>query len=375
MKIGIFETEHYEGAYPVIRLFDNAVNEVVIFTDPPTHKRFTDLFGQTASRYQWIILQRSGSRLSFFRKLYTQVKKSKPDILYINTISANHILFAVVIKLLSPLRVVITVHDINCLFQSAPSWNIRAMAHHIGKRLLIRWVRELNVVADTMVPYLAQQTQGQKIIHNIPGAIFDGHRQPPAITDHIHLVIPGSIDKKRRDYTMLWPLLEEAERRQLPLYLTILGGHADDYGKTVIEQARSFKPVYTKLQFYDTDVVDQAEFDRQLDEAHFIFIPSVVNTAICYNIPEVYGLTKSSGNIFDVIKHARPFIIPATLQIPHNLQTSAVAYKNMPDILAFLEKILREPAHYQHLLQQAILNSGEYTIPKVRARNVSLFVK
>ena len=373
MKVGIFETQHFEGSYPVIRLFDNSINEVVVFTDPPTYKRFADLFGQSAGRYQWIILQRRFSRLLFFWSLYKQVKRSKPDIFYINTISSNHLLFVLVIGLLRTPRTIVTLHDINCMFESKPSWNLRRMAHHLGKRLLIRQVKEFNVVSETMVDYLVQKTKGQKIIHNVPGAVFDGNNKPRLPAGYFHLVIPGSIDKKRRDYAQIWPLLNEAEKQQFPLQLTILGGYIDGYGKQVMAQARQFRSTYTKLQCYDTDVVDQDEFDRQLDSAHFIFIPSVVNTAICHAIPEVYGLTKSSGNIFDIIKHARPFIIPHTLRIPANLASSAVIYHTITDIITFLKQVQQEPSLYGDLEQKALLNSGEYTISKVRERNATLF--
>ncbi|MDF2189206.1 glycosyltransferase [Paraflavitalea sp. CAU 1676] len=373
MKIGIFETEHFEGAYPVIRLFDTPQNELFIFTDNKTYKRFADLFGTSTSRYQWKILQKGALRLSFFWKFYRAVKKIKPDILYINTISSNHLLFALVIRLVRPCRVVTTVHDINCLFQSKPAASLRILAHHLGKRLLLRWVKELNVVSDTMIPYLETQTKGTKVIHNVPGAVFDNYQHPGISSNYFHLVIPGSIDRKRRDYAQVWALLQEAETRQFPLYLTLLGGYSDGYGKSIINEAREFPTYFTHLRFYNTHIVDQHEFDQRLNEAHFIFIPSVVNTAICHDIPEVYGITKSSGNIFDVIKHAKPFIAPATLKIPEKLSTSAFAYQSVEEIVNYLERLQAQRSSYELLLQQALKNSGEYTTEKVRAANPTLF--
>lgn len=371
MKIGIFETEHFEGAYPVIRLFDLPANELFIFTDTKTYKRFGDLFGTSMNRYQWRILKRTGSRLLTFWRFYRAVKKAQPELLYINTISSNHLLFAAVIRLLKGTRVVLTVHDINCLFQSKPSRNLREMLHHLGKRLLIRYVNEFNVVSETMVPYLQQQTT--KPIHNVPGAVFDNRQHPGITAPCFHLVIPGTIDRKRRDYAQVWALLQEAETRQFPLYLTLLGGSNDEYGQHILQEAQDFPTYYTHLRVYNTRIVDQAEFDQRLDEAHFIFIPSVVNTAICYSIPETYGITKSSGNIFDVIKHAKPFIVPTTLQIPDRLMSSAVTYQQVGEIISMLERMQAERNEYEALLQQALRNSGQYTPEQVRARNPTLF--
>ena len=66
MKIGIFETEHFEGAYPVIRLFDTPENELTIFTDIKTHRRFRDLLNSDADRYRWVIDNEADNRFSFF---------------------------------------------------------------------------------------------------------------------------------------------------------------------------------------------------------------------------------------------------------------------------------------------------------------------
>jgi hypothetical protein len=48
MNITIFEKEHFEGAFPVIKLFDMPGNNITVITSGETHKRFIDLFGKDA---------------------------------------------------------------------------------------------------------------------------------------------------------------------------------------------------------------------------------------------------------------------------------------------------------------------------------------
>jgi hypothetical protein len=373
MKTGIFEMEHYEGAYPVIQLFDMPANQLVIFTDAATYTRFADLFKADVNRFQWEILDRSGGKWRFFRQLYKAAKKHKLDLFYLNTISNNHLFYAWVIGLLRIARVVITVHDINCLFKSKWSLQLRQMVHHIGKKALIKRVQEYNVVSDTMVDYLRDTTGGSVQIHNIPGAVFESEQVALAIEEHLHLVVPGSLDKKRRDYYQVFELLKAAEAVQLPLHVTLLGGHSDAYGKAIIQQAAALQLKYTKIRFYDERVVHQDEFDKQLNAAHFIFIPSVIDTAICFAIPETYGLTKSSGNMFDVIKHARPFISPQGLRISATLQSSCFKYSSIDHLVGFLQGCIQQRESYAAWQQQALANSKEYTIARVRARNSTLF--
>ena len=375
MRAGIFELEHFEGAYPVIQLFDMPANKLVIFTDAHTYQRFADLFKEEVNRFQWEILDNTGSKWHYFRQLYTSAKKHQLDIFYLNTISNNYIFYAWVIGLLRIPRVVITIHDINCFFKSRWSFRPRPLLHHIGKKALIKRVKEFNVVADTMINYLRETTHGTKQVHNIPGAVFDNVQTPLIINDYIHLVVPGSLDKKRRDYYQVFELLKAAEARQLPLHITLLGGHTDEYGKGIVQQAAALKTHYTKVTLYDIPIVHQDEFDRQLNNAHFIFIPSVVNTAICFDIPETYGLTKSSGNIFDVIKHACPFITPQSLRIPATLQSSCFRYTSIDQLVDLLTGLMQQKNEYAQWQQQALINSREYTIAKVREKNPTLFAE
>jgi hypothetical protein len=373
MKTGIFEMEHFEGAYPVIQLFDMPASQLVIFTDAETYQRFADLFKQDVNRFQWEVLDNTHGKWRFFRQMYKAAQKHKLDIFYLNTISNNHLFYAWVLGLLRVPRVVITVHDINCLFKSNWALKLRPLFHHIGKNALVKRVKEFNVVSDTMVDYLCETTHGQKQIHNIPGAVFESEQHTLTISDHVHLVVPGSLDKKRRDYHQVFALLKAAEEKQLPLHVTLLGGYMDEYGQTIIKRAKELALKYARVTVYDTRLVHQDEFDKQLNAAHFVFIPSVIDTAICFSIPEVYGLTKSSGNMFDVIKHARPFITPQSLRISTTLESSCFRYTSIDDLTGFLQAMLQNKDEYAGWQQRALTNSKEYTIAKVRSRNPTLF--
>jgi hypothetical protein len=373
MKTGIFEMEHFEGAYPVIQLFDMPSNQLVIFTDAGTYDRFADLFKQDMQRFQWEVLDNTRGKWRFFTQLYKAAKKHQLDIFYLNTISNNHLFYAWVIGLLRISRVVITVHDINCMFKSSRAFKARPLFHHIGKKAIIKRVKEFNVVSDTMVDYLRETTGGQKRVHNIPGAVFESEQVSLNIDDHIHLVVPGSLDKKRRDYHQVFALLKAADAKQLPLHITLLGGYTDDYGKAIVKQASALPLKHARITVYDTRLVLQDEFDKQLNAAHFVFIPSVIDTAICFSIPEVYGLTKSSGNMFDVIKHARPFITPLSLRISATLDSSCFRYTSIDHLVEFLKRFMQKKEDYAVWQQQALANSKEYTIAKVRSRNPTLF--
>jgi hypothetical protein len=370
MKIAIFETEHFEGAFPVIKLFDIPGNEINIFTSAETFKRFNDLFLNDTTKYNWIILPTG--KLRAFYLFYKKLKEKNPDILYINTISSNHLLYSFILWLIPLKKIIITVHDINCLFESRFSWNFRKAIIHLGKKWLIKQVNEFNVVADTMIASLQAKTKGKRA-HNIPGAVFENRFFPQIIEEQLRIIVPGSLDKRRRNYEQVFEFATLADKEKLRLTIILLGGYFDEYGMNINVRANKFQSAFCKIISYDTQIVTQQEFDEQMDACHFVFIPSVIHTKICTDIPEVYGITKSSGNIFDVVKHAKPFIVPAGLVIPVNLQTSCFKYTSLVELADFLKNSIASPERYEYWQKKANENSRHYTIEEIRKRNSELF--
>lgn len=155
--------------------------------------------------------------------------------------------------------------------------------------------------------------------------------------------------------------------------LIFLGGVTNQSGKDIIEKCKAYALKNSNLQFFETNIIDQPQFDRIMEEAHIALLPTVIRTVLLDGITEIYGVSTSSGNISDVIKYAKPFIIPTKLQIPLNMQSSSFTYSTQKDIIDFLESLLLNPDKYIALKEKAVHNSKEYTLEKIRNKNPSLF--
>jgi len=373
MNICIYETEHFETAYSLIQLFDQPKNKITILTNQACFAQFEHLLRSELDHYNWIIEEANGTRFRRFRNLYSQLKRQKPGLLYLNTVSNNHFLFAGLLWLLPATRTILTVHDINCLFQPRVSFHIHSWIRYIGKKWLTSQVSIFNVISETMTPYLQKKIRGNKKIYSLPGGIYKGGSRILEIMDHIHLVIPGSIEKKRRNYHDVIKLIEEAEQMKLRLKITLLGGIKDEYGKSILNQISRLRLSSVTVKIYETNEVPQGEFDGQLESSHFLFIPSVIETIVCENIPEVYGITKSSGNIFDAIRHGKPFIVPFGLSVPTNIETSCLLYKDITELVTILNGYFQTPGRYLDIRNKAISNSGNYRVEKIRLKYPELF--
>jgi len=110
-----------------------------------------------------------------------------------------------------------------------------------------------------------------------------------------------------------------------------------------------------------------------MEESHVVLLPSTIYTNIFDNITEEYGLSTSSGNLFDIIKHAKPFIAPAALRVDPFLEASCVRYNEPIEIVRALKTLAESPQLLSAMMQQARSASGNYSIEVVRKRNPSLF--
>lgn len=376
MNIAIFETEHFEMIYPLVQLFDPEKNNIIVFTNTLCYQQLPDTFNERMNQCQWVVTGTNETKYHFIYRIYKEVKLRRIKLLLLNTINNNFIFYALLVLLLQKVRIIAGIHDVNTFFRYKPALSVRRLVRYIGKRCLIHIVQEFNVISLTMAGYLKDKLPAHKKVHCLPGSIFEEaplKNEAPPLRGPLHLVVPGTIDGRRRNYNIVFDLLKQANRNSLPVFIVLLGSPYQDYGKDVIKRCKQYSATNNNLKFYESGVIDQSVFDVELSKAHLVFIPCVIDTIIFDGIPEVYGLSKCSGNLFDVVRHARPYIIPCQLQVDPFLTSSCIRYSNIKDIIRQLSTLHKSPDKYTLLQDNALNASRNYTIEEVRARNPSFF--
>ena len=376
MRIAIFETEHFEVAYPLIRLFDNNINEITIFVYENAYRQLGYLLNDEMHRYTWVVKQHNELKYAFMCRMYIEIKKKNIELLYLNTLSDNFLLYYILVRMVK-VRTILTLHDINGFFCSRPGSSIRGQLNYAGKKLLIKAIPEFNVISLTMVSYLQNKLPASKKVHCIPGSVYEPPQLQngslPALTHIIQIVVPGTIDNRRRHYETVFDLLEASGRLSLPVSVVLLGGHYGEYGKRILDRCRQYVRHNSNLKFYETDVVDQPEYNRVMQDAHFVLMPCVTRAVLFGYAEERYGVTKSSGNIYDVVRYGKPFIAPGSLAFDACLEESCIRYHHVTDIIRYLQTLLLQPELYDTIRQNAIKASMHYTVPAIRKRNADLF--
>src|SRR5215203_1179161 len=111
MKIGIYDTEHFETCFTIVKLFDITSNTITLFATQEVAIPLRCLLGDSASRYTWIILNKKSLRNGY--DIYLHCKKNKIDVLLLNTVSRHHLAFGILCLFLKNVKSIVVVHDAN----------------------------------------------------------------------------------------------------------------------------------------------------------------------------------------------------------------------------------------------------------------------
>jgi len=372
-RVAIIEKDHFEVAATLLQLFDHAGYEVIVFIYPDAYHQLRLMLGDRLQQYTWVVKEKQESNRDFIRRLFTHIRSGHFDLVYGSTIDDNFILYARHLRQIPGLRFVLTLHMINHYFHYHPALSLRRLVRYFGKKQLLSRANAYTVLSAPLTDHLQRKVGTVKPIYTISGSAFSEELYIPQqyqTEDTIRIVVPGSVDSRRRDYSQVFALLTQAAQLQLPVHITLLGAFRDGYSEDILQHCRHWLSSHTNLVTYDA-AIDQPEFDRVLGSSHFIWMPLQPTTIISDGVEEIYGTTICSGNTADVIRHARPSFAPSFLQHDNPLVSSCIGYAAVSDIINVLQQL--SPATYHQLQEKALAASRCYTIEKLTDRNRSLF--
>ena len=375
MNVAIIDNYHFEVTYTLISLFDNKENKITIFVHREAYQQLLLMLPGKESRYTWIVKEEKQTNRAFVSEVFYHLRQHHFDLLYFNTIEDNFILYVAQLRHIKNTKMILTLHDINGFFQYQPSLSIRRLVRYIGKKRLLKIIPSFNVLSETLVATLELKLPASKKIFNIPGSFFSTKDFKPRHYkqgDTWEIAVPGSIDARRRNYTMIFDLLELARHQNIPVCITLLGSFNKGNSEEIQHQCSAYLQANNNLRIYQSDIVDQPEFDRVLTKSHFIWMPLQPTVTISDEIKEQYGVSTCSGNIADAIRHAIPFFLPSATPIDTTLEKSCTRYKSVNELATLLQHLTENK--YSVLQKQAYEASLYYTKENIISRNAAIFL-
>ena len=177
-----------------------------------------------------------------------------------------------------------------------------------------------------------------KILGAIPLACMNQiNSTEPTTKERFKIVVTGVIDQRRKDYELVLKAVDrilDEGKLDLAIELILLGKPKGPYGKSIISAFRKLESDNFRLKTF-TQRIAQAQFESEMSTADILLAPIQIETRYKY-FKETYGQSKQSGSISDLIRYAKPLVVPDELILEDALKPYVLQYKDQQDLEGLL---------------------------------------
>lgn len=327
------------------KVFEKSTHDITLYTTQKIYNTFKD---QTyAKRYKWVVKHDNQSTSSFFKEQFDSINKA--EWIYYNTIASN---YATYNTLNFKGKTILRIHNAHTYLQPLQHWYIiptffnlfKAASYFVREFIgeldfyyLPKVVKKMDYYcfADENVKhYVIEKNicQKDKIFPTIPGSIFNGEFKPFNSTEKIRICIPGIIDERKKDYLPVINALKLIKNSiKQPVEIVLLGKPVGKYGNWVIEEFSKLKSDTISIQSF-TGFVEQAKFNELMFGSHLLITPTK-ETTVFRIYKEIYGKTKASGSVGEMVKYGIPNLFPDYIYFDDEMR-KVINNFNSPESLA-----------------------------------------
>lgn len=343
-KLIIFETTHVENLSALLALSEGCFSEVTIFIPAYAYEQLQCIIAplRLTLKMNWVIQQQEENR-PFIRKFFRHIFRSSYTHLHIGTLEHNFLLFALYLRKCRHLQISMTLHSIN-EYNSSSYHGLRDISEALAKKILRRTIHHYRVLAPAMAGTFKKLFLGRQVSF-IPGNFYrpaDDLFSPDSL---FSIVIPGTVEGKRRDYKMVIHFLSthiSSFTALAPIHIILAGNACSPYGKEIVQALQRLSARHNFRLSYFMHSLDQDQYEIFYRQADIIWAPVIVHTNSLRGIPEISAVTHSPGFITDQIYFAKPAIIPEELQLPAQFANCNWKYKDENDLLQIFLSLLSD---------------------------------
>jgi hypothetical protein len=353
-KIVIYETTHHENLPALLDLSETHFTQIAVFL---RELSFHHLSGQGSPAERWprteFFIQPAGcGNRRFIRQLFAFLRRRQYSHLHLSTLDNNLLVFAFRLAIAGPVHLSLTVHEVNEYFSSSFR-TVRDISESIAKFCLRRQIRHYTFFLPAMAERFSQRLPEATTVF-IPSRFYTGH--PPVINepaatkpppDHFKIIIPGSVDPNRRNYT---EVVEALTHHPLPhpIELVILGDCQTGHGAEIIASLQNLEFPNFRLRFFK-GYVSETVYEQEIRTADVLWSPLRLHKTSSRNSPETYGQTTASGLTADLLLNNAPALVPAGFIIPELFRAAILPYSTMEEALDIIRRMIADEAGYRKL--------------------------
>jgi len=172
-------------------------------------------------------------------------------------------------------------------------------------------------------------------------------------TQKLSIVIPGIVNNNRRDYFGLFDaLFKSADNKSKKQFELILLGKID-LGSTLLSKVKTLQSLGFCIRYF-TEYIDEETYSSELNRAQLI----LGNPRISKN---GYGIAGETGILYNMIRSAKPGLMPKSFNIFPSLRSSTIFYSSFDDVVEKIIELSSNQNKLQDLASNAIFNAKKYT--------------
>jgi len=325
MKIALFEFDYHGMLITTFcKMFETSEHSVTVFT---TTKIYNEIKDQNDSSKVSYVIKGDENLKIFMDKNISFINSH--NLIFFNTIASN---YKTIYNTNFTIPTIFRIHNANTylkpfqnlyvpknLFELFKyiSYVVREMITTLDFYYIKKLIKKFDYICLNDL-YREEYVIKNKMIINdkifpcIPFAISDSlSKECNPLKNTLTITIPGSIDKRRRDYNIIVSTIKELTTQlNSPIELYLLGKPIGEYGNTIIAQLKDIEGEKFKLTSFN-EYISQNKFDRIIAETDIILSPLIIENQFRI-FKEVYGKSKSSGSVYDLITYGKLTIFPAS---------------------------------------------------------------
>jgi hypothetical protein len=370
MNVAVFDTQHYEMVHVLHSVFDDPKNNISFFTNSSLLKKIQA--SELATRpYSSVVLNDHKNSEEFFEACLRHVKEKKIEAIIFNTIDGDYKNVWRFIKQLN-IPVMVTIHNINTWLRPPVTFNTKALGYYYYRRKIIAKTSAIIVQEELFIDYVKQNTSYKKPVFALPHTLKE-KEIPAAINSKLTIAIPGAVDGHRRNYGFAVSAIKNACLSNSNLRFIIIGDIIGPIGEAIFAQLKELQKQGCDIsQVYDAS--SNKLFDEQMSACDIVFLPLKVETKY-EGIEEIYGRSKVTGVLYDLMRFQKPGIAPVELVIPPTMKDSVITYRNEKEFIDAVNSLQKNKIELSELSNKVHSDSEYYKVETIRKRFLPAFEK
>jgi glycosyltransferase involved in cell wall biosynthesis len=363
MKVAIFDLVHLDWIIPYSELLYNEPIDVYFYVSADFQQDIETSDYYKGARFHWHFVEPVQGGPAFLKSLYLFISVVAPDLIILNSVDGKHFFIYLVLVLNRIKGVVINIHSINNNLNPSFYVSLKTTIRTVSKKILNAKAEGYIVNAEAMRAFIVKRKLTVKPVYVLSPVYYKEVPTDQTTPVQVVITIPGAIDIRRRDYHLALNAFSGIITSTKYLKVVFAGRPVGSYGREVLDSAKELAKGGADIQFYEEEVPEK-EFQDIVASSTLILSPLVYTTVIHDQTEERYGLTKTSGNVYDAIRYGKPLIIPDYVTVPEEIKSSCIVYSSLEDLSSKVGELIHNPELLNQYKLQARINSSAFSKEK-----------